>query len=150
MSARQKGKPFVFGAQDVVTITKTSNGVDNAATLKAVIESINPQTRADKIEFKDGVGDVDGLIYVNENTALDIEFYISDTNTATSLAAQNTDIEPGDVITFDYASPDFAEIDDDSHKFIVDEVGKSVTRGDVRKMSLRMTEYSTDLSTEPA
>jgi len=116
----------------------------------AVIETISPVITADKLEFKDGDGDVDGLIYNNKRTTLDIEFYISDTNTATSLAAQNTDIEPGDVITFDYASPDFAEIDDDSHKFIVDEVGKSVTRGDVRKMSLRMTEYSSDLSTEPA
>ena len=150
MPARQKGKPFVFGAKDVVTITKTSNGVDDSATLLAVIETISPVIAADKLEFKDGAGDVDGLIYNNKRTTLDIEFYISDTNTATSLAAQNADIEPGDVITFDYASPDFAEIDDDSHKFIVDEVGKSVTRGDVRKMSLRMTEYSSDLSTEPA
>jgi len=148
MSARQKGKPFVFGAQDVVTITKTSNGVDNAATLKAVIESINPQTRADKIEFKDGVGDVDGLIYVNENTALDIEFYISDTNTATSLAAQNTAITPGDVFTFDYS--DFPEIDDAAHKFLVDEIGKNVSRGKQRLMSVRLVEYANDLSTEPA
>lgn len=151
MAELQKGKPFAFGAQTVTTASHTNSA--STVSLKMVIENAAPVITADKLEFRDGDGDVDGLIYTNQRTTLDIEFYISDTDITTSEGTGGTNraFAPGDKLTFNDQT--FPEIHDGTapdttnvHAFVIDEITKSRSFGNVRKISLRMTEYANDVS----
>lgn len=144
MAERQKGKPFAFGGKSLTSVTHT-NATD-AVTIDVVIESVAPTITADKTEFRDGDGAVNGLIYTNERTTLSIEMYVSDTDMATSegTSGNNRDFHPGDKLTFDDTT--FPEIDDSPHKFVIDEITKTRNFGDVRRISLTMTEYANDVA----
>lgn len=144
MAERQKGKPFAFGGKTTTTVTHT-NTTDFQAMV-VVIESVAPTQTADKVEFKDGNGDVNGLIYTNTRTSLDVEFYVSETNISTSEARDKRAFAPGDSLTFDDTG--FPEIDDASHAFIIDEITKTRNFGEARKISLRMMEYANNVTAD--
>jgi hypothetical protein len=146
MAERQKGKPFAFGGQTLTTVTHTNSS--DAILIDVVIENVAPVITSDKAEFRDGDGAVDGVIFTNERTTLSIEFYVSDTNITISegTAGNNRDFKPGDKLTFNDAT--FLEIDDGSHSFLIDEITKTRNFGDVRKISLSMTEYENDVTAD--
>lgn len=139
MAERQKGKTFAFGGKSTTGITHSDEAASPTATaLVGVIESMAPVNTADKVEFMDGDGDVNGLIYTNRRTTLDITFYLSEGSISLSETNTNLTMNPGDSLTFSDTS--FPEID--SAQFIIDEVTKERNFGEVRKISVRMTKYA--------
>lgn len=145
MAERQKGKQFAFGGQNSTIIVHSDEAASPVTTnLTAVIESISPVVTADKTEFRDGNGDVDGAIYTNERTTLDVEFYLSESSIATSESNTNLAIQPGDSLTFTDAS--FVELS--GFQFLIDEVTKMRNFGEVRKISVRLTKYANDISAD--
>lgn len=144
MAARHKGKAFAFGGKSVTTITHTNT--TNSQAIKAVIEEVSPVVTADKLEYRDGNNDVDGLTFTNQRTTLSITFYVSEADISTSETNDERAMAPGDTLTFDDTS--FPEIDDGNHTFIVDEITKARRFGQTRQITLTMTEYANDVSTD--
>lgn len=145
MAERQKAKPVAFGSKSVTPITVSADGTAGS-TYQAVIESIAPSLQAEKTELRAADGSVNGLIYKNRTTTLSIELYVAEATIAASEAKQQEAITVGDVVTFD--NTDIPEIDDATHKFIVERVSKMSTFGEVRKIGLDLIEYENDLSAE--
>lgn len=139
MAERQKGKTFAFGGQSTTGITHSDETASPTPTsLVGVIESLSPVVTADKTEFRDGNGDVDGLIYTNQRTTLAINFYISEATIALSETNNNLAMNPGDSLTFTDST--FVEIN--GFQFIIDEVTKDRNFGEVRKIGVTMTRYA--------
>ena len=145
MAERQKGKTFAFGGQTTTGITHSDEAAAPTTTgLVGVIESVAPVVTADKAEFRDGNGDVNGLIYTNERTTLQIEFYLSESSISNSETNTNLSISPGDSLTFTDST--FPEIN--GSQFLVDEVTKTRNFGEVRKIGVTMTKYANDVSAD--
>ncbi len=145
MAERQKGKTFAFGGQTTTGITHSDEAAAPTTTaLVGVIESVAPVVTADKAEFRDGNGDVNGLIYTNERTTLQIEFYLSEGTIANSETNTNLSISPGDSLTFTDST--FPEIN--GSQFVIDEVTKTRNFGEVRKIGVTMTKYANDVSAD--
>lgn len=145
MAERQKGKTFAFGGKSTTGITHSDEAASPSSTaLVGVIESVAPVITADKTEFRDGDGDVDGAIFTNQRTTLQIEFYVSEASIALSETNNNLTINPGDSLTF--ADTTFPEIN--SAQFLIDEVTKMRTFGEVRKIGVTMTKYANDISAD--
>lgn len=145
MAERQKALAVAFGGK-TITPVKFTNAAGSSTTLSAHIESVEPVKRAEKTEMKDGDGDVNGLIIKNQTTSLSVNFYVSDTTIAAAETANDLAMTPGDKVEFDDTG--FAEIDDATNKFIIDEVTKNRTFGEVRKIGLSLTAYANDVSAE--
>ena len=149
MAERQKGKQFAFGGQTSTVITHSNEAAaDPTSTdIAAVIESVSPTVTADKAEFRDGNGDVNGLIYTNQRTTLSVSFYASETTIFASETKTNLAIDPGDSLTF----ADTSLVELDGFQFIIDEVTKDRNFGEVRKISCTMTRYAAnDVSADAA
>lgn len=139
MAERQKGKQFAFGGQTATSITHSDEAAAPTLTvIVGVIESVAPTVTADKAEFRDGNGDVNGLIYTNERTTLSVSFYSSESSISISETKTNLAISPGDSLTF--ADTSFVELT--GNQFIIDEVTKDRNFGEVRKISCTMTRYA--------
>lgn len=145
MAERQKGKTFAFGGQSTTGVTHSDEAATPTDTaLVAVIESVAPVVTADKTEFRDGDGDVDGAIYTNQRTTLDVEFYLSEASISNSESNTNLVMNPGDSLTFSDST--FAEIH--NKQFLIDEVTKMRNFGEVRKISVRLVNYANDISAD--
>jgi hypothetical protein len=139
MAERQKGKQFAFGGQTSTSITHSDEAAAPTLTvIVGVIESVSPSITADKAEFRDGNGDVNGLIYTNQRTTLSVSFYASESSISISETKTNLAIDPGDSLTF--ADTTFVELN--GFQFIIDEVTKDRNFGEVRKISCTMTRYA--------
>ena len=146
MAERQKGKAFSFGGKSTTTITHTNTS--DSATIVAVIEDVSPTRTADKAEFRDGDGDVNGVIYTNERTELQIDFYVSESNLSATDTSNARAFAVGDKLTFDDTG--FAEIDDGSHSFLIDSIQKQRRFGEVRRIQLTLVEYANDVTGDPS
>jgi len=141
--ARNKGKPLAFGASSSNNVAITNaGGTTNSIT--AVIEELPADKSAEIIEFKDGDGDVDGLVIKNNRTDVSINFYVTESDIAQSEIDQNAVVEIGDKVVITEA--DMNEIS--GVNFIVQRVGKVQRAGEVRKFKLDLVKYANDVSDE--
>jgi|DEB0MinimDraft_10_1074344.scaffolds.fasta_scaffold00711_13 hypothetical protein len=145
MPERQKGKAFAFGGLSKTPITIT-NQAGTPTTVQAVIETFPVNKTATNTDFTDGDGAVDGRIITNKITRAPFEFYVSEDTIANSESKDALNIEVGDKLTVD--DPSYAEVDDGSHSFIVEEVGKTRSFGKVRLINLTVGEYENDITGE--
>ena len=147
MAERQKGKAFSFGGKTTTTIRHTNSG-GAFEDIVAVIEDISPTLTADKAEFRDGDGDVNGVIYTNERTELQVDFYVSESTLTATDDNNNRAFAVGDKLTFDDTG--FAEIDDGSHSFLIESIQKQRRFGEVRRIQLTLVEYANDVTGDPS
>lgn len=145
MPERQKGKAFAFGGLSKTPITIT-DAAGTPTTIQAVIETFPVNKTATNTDFTDGDGAVDGRIITNKITRAPLEFYVSEDTIANSVLKDALNIEVGDKLSIDDSS--YPEVDDGSHSFIVEEVGKTRAFGKVRLINLTVSEYENDITAD--
>lgn len=149
MAVRRKATTAPFGGKDITPITISDGAASpTTSTYQAVIEDVSPVKSSEEVPLKDGDGAVNGLIFKNRTTALNIEFYVSEASIAASEAKQSAVISVGDFAIFE--DTDIPEIDDatSTNKFVIKQVTKNIRFGDVRKIALTMMAYENDVSAE--
>lgn len=143
MSARLKAKPLAFGASDTNNVAIT-NAAGTTNSITAVIEELPADKSAEIMEFKDGDGEVDGLVVKDNRTEVSVNLYCTEANIAAAEADQDAVVEIGDKVVI--TEPNMNEIS--GVNFVVQRVGKVHRSGDVRRFRLDLISFVNDVSAE--